>query len=353
MSEDAPAPFTSEDHRIGRVEKGPGALSVVRPPSQSCGGSRQPSRGHIPSSVTPWGTPPPSRQLTRTPSQGNLLTKLRYKEVLDWIGTLPLPHIKTKKGPIQPETLQDGNLLWDIALHVLRPDLPNNRDEIEQFEGMLEDQDGATNSEQKCKTLRELGHSYHRMGMYGSAIEMHSTQLHFASTLVTSGGNMDFMQQAIGDLGDVFRTLGEKEIAHNMYKTSLGIPTKKNKSTLRSRGTTPGDLQPWPSTPDHNDILEPRKERTKIRRKKTAIDTKTGKGNDGTGRRSQTQQVHYTPDVDSSFEGSELGSIPTLNRRYEFNNTLDGKYESHLVLILIFAPCFSHPSICKREIRCT
>jgi len=171
-----------------------------------------------------------------------LITKLQYKEVLDWIGALPLPH---NKGPIRPETLQDGNLLWDVALHVLRPDLPNNRDEIEQIERFLV-LDVASDLEKKCKALRDLGVSYHRMGLYGSSVEMHSAQLHFASALV-SGGSMELMQQAIGDLGDVFRTLGEKEIAQNMFKSSLGIPNKRRVET--ERGGTPGGLQPWPTTP--------------------------------------------------------------------------------------------------------
>jgi hypothetical protein len=208
-----------------------------------------------------WSTPPPSRRLIRTPSQDNLITKLRYQEVLDWIAALPLPHIRKLKGRIRPELLQDGNLLWDIALHVLRPDLPNNRDEIERVEDVINGTDAATDPDKKCKALRDLGLCYHRMGLYGSAIEMHAAQLHFASIRVTSG-HMDLMQQAIGDLGDVFRTLGGKEIAQNMYKASLGIPVASSRSPSRShdnpasrqkgplRVNTAGDLKPWPNTPD-------------------------------------------------------------------------------------------------------
>lgn len=201
---------------------------------------------------TPSWDRPPSR-LTRTPSQEKLIIRLRYREVLDWIAKLPLPHIKKMKGPVRAESLRGGNLLWDIALHVLRPDLPNNRDEIERYETLLEQPEVASNAEKRCRALRCLGQSYHQMNLYGSAIEMHTLQLRFASAL-DSGGTLEMMQQAIGDLGDVFRSLGEKEIAQNMYKSSLGIPDKRKRT--RSRGNTPGELQPWPTTPNASiDVL--------------------------------------------------------------------------------------------------
>ena len=51
---------------------------------------------------------PASGRLMRTPSQDNLITKLRYKEVLDWINRLPLPHIERER--VMPEALLDGTL---------------------------------------------------------------------------------------------------------------------------------------------------------------------------------------------------------------------------------------------------
>ena len=166
--------------------------------------------------------------------------------MLDWIGGLPLPHIKMLKGPVRPETLRNGNLLWDIALHVLRPDLPNNRDEIEHYENLLDQPDVVSNTEKRGKALRYLGQSYHQMNLYGSAIEMHALNLRFASAL-EAGGSIEMIQQAIGDLGDVFSSLGEKEIAQNMYKSSLGIPDRRKKN--KSRGNTPGGLEPWSTAP--------------------------------------------------------------------------------------------------------
>jgi len=268
------------------------------------------SRGGLLSGASCWNTPPPSRGLTRTPSQDNLITKLRYKQVLDWIGALPLPHIKALKGPIKPELLQDGNLLWDIALHVLRPDLPNNRDEIERVEDVISGTGAASDIEKKCRALRDLGHCYHRMGLYGSALEMHAAQLHFASFSVT-GGHTDLMQEAIGDLGDVFRTLGEKQIAQNVYKSSIGLPAasgrgvaaKRQKSPVR--GSTPGDLQPWPNTPDAQEQRKPSGQRSANWQSKVKPSKKT------VGEHPTTLYQRYTfdeePDDPDKLEVAEPG----------------------------------------------
>ena len=226
----------------------------TRTSSQSCMDSRQHSRGRLLSSISSGNSTwfHDQKRPVRTPSQERWIKHLRYDEVLDWIGSLPIPRVNVKR-PIRPEMLQDGNLLWDIAIHILRPDLRNNSN-IERVENMLIQLDGAKDGAtmaydipQKCILLHDLGRSYHQMGLYGSAVEVHSTQLQIASA-VDSGGNMEFMQEALRDLGDVFRTLGEKE-AQTVNRYSLGIPSKTPKSPLEVRSLTSGGLNPWPTTP--------------------------------------------------------------------------------------------------------
>ena len=337
--------------------EGMASLSHTTPPwtTSSTGGGREArrligSRETALSGTSFGSTPPPSRRLIRTPSQDNLITKLRYQEVLDWMGALPLPHIRKLKGRIRPELLQDGNLLWDIALHVLRPDLPNNRDEIERVEDVIKGTDAATDPEKKCRALRDLGLCYHRMGLYGSAIEMHAAQLHFASIRVTSG-HMDLMQQAIGDLGDVFRTLGENEIAQNMCKASLGIPVASSRShdnpASRHKGplrvNTPGDLQPWPNTPEQQ-LKPPGQHSTSVQSK-----PKPAKKTSSLGDRPKTLYQRYTFDEEPNDLEKLVGVVPDAHTD-QFAKMMEG---TNILVLLIcsYVPCNSiqwvywHPGI--------
>ena len=231
-----------------------GRAGMTRHGSESRGGtgsSRQDSRG---ASWSSGGMPfaPASGRLMRTPSQDNLITKLRYKEVLDWINRLPLPHIERER--VMPEALLDGTMLWDIALHTLRPDVQNNREQLEGYQRALEHE--STDPALQCMALHDLGQSYQQMNVHGSAIEVHTAQLYSASMLPPDH-NVEFIQQAVGDLGDVFRTLGDKEVAHNLYQRSLGIRGNSPKMGSATSGVKrvgrkdhlAGDLRPWPRTP--------------------------------------------------------------------------------------------------------
>ena len=133
---------------------------------------------------------PASGRLMRTPSQDNLITKLRYKEVLDWINRLPLPHIERQR--VMPEALLDGTMLWDIALHTLRPDVQNNREQLEGYQRALEHE--STDPALQCMALHDLGQSYQQMNVHGSAIEVHTAQLYLASMLPPDH-NVEFIQQ--------------------------------------------------------------------------------------------------------------------------------------------------------------
>jgi len=230
--------------------------------------------------------------------------------VLDWIGGLPLPHIKKLRGPVRPETLRNGNLLWDIALHVLRPDLPNNRDEIEQYENLLDQPDVVSSTEKKCKALRYLGQSYHQMSLYGSAIEMHTLHLRFGSAL-EAGGTLEMMQQAIGDLGDVFRSLGEKEVAQNLYKSNPGIPNRRQKA--KQRGDTPGGgLDPWPNTPlgVRDPISSDSSGKDKIKAQTNEVFGRKNPGKSAPERRPKTQRDHNSSTEGDQSTFDELEELP-------------------------------------------
>ena len=52
------------------------------------------------------------------------------------------------------------------------------------------------------------------------------------------------------DIGDVFRTLGEMELAQDMNKSIIATTSAQVKrGAHRERMTTPGDIQAWPTTP--------------------------------------------------------------------------------------------------------
>lgn len=151
--------------------------------------------------------------------------RVRLAQVLKWVRKLPIPTAATCD---QPNAFQDGNLLYDIAVEVLRPDLQNQRGALEQLEADLEEAQSSEDVATEMQSLGTLADYYYSQGMIARAVEMRCHQL----KLMKGHGTTEDLGMLCGKLGDLYIEMGDSSNAIKYHDTGLEIQRKMTEQSL-------------------------------------------------------------------------------------------------------------------------